>query len=334
MTTMLIFLVPVGLLAVAWSLCFVGCAFQTSGVEGPYSNGVINSPDLLAYWPLGDMPGAPPFSPPQGSTSLGTANDLSKNGGHNGSYIVPPLYPNPAIAQSATIPDNAVMLSLRQDSIVPGDVSRNGIVDLNLFPGSTAFNGGYVSIPWNTATSSSPQLSQFTFEAWIKPKWTGTGVVHVLFGALASDGTGFVIAVEDTNNLFQFIVGGIPLTTDVQLDLTRQTATYLAATFDPSNNGTISLWVNPQAVGDTNQPTAPGPNWTQQGTNYAATAPSQPVMFFIGAGRNDQAPRTADHDQAGAPEFPFQGQIQAVALYGSLLSADDILGDFNNGSSS
>jgi hypothetical protein len=30
MSTTLFFLVPIGMLAVVWSVCFVGCVFQTS----------------------------------------------------------------------------------------------------------------------------------------------------------------------------------------------------------------------------------------------------------------------------------------------------------------
>lgn len=344
MSTTLIVLVPIGLLAVAWSVYFVGCAFQTGGIPetpAPYSNTILGEPDLVAYWPLNDLPGPAPASPPipLNSMGIGTAVDLSKNG-HTGSYVVPPNYPNPPVAQSAPITNPTV--NLQQNSIIPGDVSSGGVVDQNLFAKSADFEGGYVSIPWSM--QNSPQLAEFTFEAWIKPHWTGTGFARVLFGAIASNNTGFLIAVENTHNFWQFIVGNgttsVPFTSNVQVD--PAIITYVAVTFDKSGGGTINLWINPQAVSEggdssmTPPPIPPPPNWTSapNPTNYAATDPTQQqVTFFIGAGRNDQPPRTTPGDTTGGPENPFQGQIQSVALYDSVLSASDILAHFQNGSS-
>src|SRR6202795_3296773 len=106
MSTTLFFLVPIGMLTVVWSVCFVGCFLQTSGLEPPYSNTILAEPSLIAYWPLSDFPnsplpaGAPALPPPpQGSTGVGAAKDLSgKN--HNGTYIKPPAYmPGAAIPQ-------------------------------------------------------------------------------------------------------------------------------------------------------------------------------------------------------------------------------------------
>ena len=98
MSTTLFFLLPIGMLAVVWSVCFVGCVLQTHGLEQPYSNNILAEPSLVAYWPLSDFPnsqlpaGAPPLPPPpQGSTSVGIAQDLTGNN-HNGSYLNPPLY--------------------------------------------------------------------------------------------------------------------------------------------------------------------------------------------------------------------------------------------------
>ena len=91
MSTTLFFLVPIGMLAIVWSVCFVGCVLQTSGLEPPYSNTILAEASLVAYWPLSDFPNSPPPAgapalppPPAGSTSVGTAQDLSGNN-HNGS---------------------------------------------------------------------------------------------------------------------------------------------------------------------------------------------------------------------------------------------------------
>src|SRR5690348_1050380 len=80
MSTTLFFLIPIGMLAVVWSLCFVGCVLPVSGLPDPYSNQILSTTGLLAYWPLSDFPGgvlpagAPPLPPtPQGSQSIGPA---------------------------------------------------------------------------------------------------------------------------------------------------------------------------------------------------------------------------------------------------------------------
>ena len=54
------------------------------------------------------------------------------------------------------------------------------------------------------------------------------------------------------------------------------------------------------------------------------------LSFFIGANANETALRTQDGG-AGAPLYPFQGQIQSVALYNVALSAGDLSAHFGNG---
>src|SRR4029077_21083714 len=152
MSTTLFFLVPIGMLAIVWSFCFVGACFPTGGLPGPpYSNTILAEPSLVAYWPLSDLPGAA-RAPPPGSTSVGTAADLSGNG-HPGTYIDPPAYmPGAAIPQIGTNPT----LNLHQASIVPGDAFAPGSKNL---PACVDFEGGYVSIPW---AANSPALTDFT----------------------------------------------------------------------------------------------------------------------------------------------------------------------------
>src|SRR6202451_3723709 len=205
MSTTLFFLVPIGMLAIVWSGCFVGCVLQTGGLEPPYSTNMLAEPSLVAYWPLSDLPNSPPPAgapalppPPQGSTGVGTALDLSgKN--HNGTYINPPAYQS-----GATIPQIGAnpTLNLHQASIVPGDAFASGSKNL---PACVDFEGGYVSIPW---AAGSPSLAEFTLEAWIKPRWTVTGFVWVLFAARTSTatGTGFAISINEQNQ-WQLAVG-------------------------------------------------------------------------------------------------------------------------------
>lgn len=63
-----------------------------------------------------------------------------------------------------------------------------------------------------------------------------------------------------------------------------------------------------------------------------AADPTQPATYFIGAGANELPLRTPTANPDGAPEFPFLGQIQSVALYGSALSNTDLLNHFSAGS--
>jgi hypothetical protein len=313
MSATLFFLVPIGMLAVVWSLCFVGACFQTSGIPGPgYSGVVLGEPSLLAYWPLNDLL---TVLDAQGQTSI--AGDLSGNH-HDGTYTIPPAYPTmPASSKPIAQPSLA-----RGASIVPGDTQSTK----NPFAASADFDGGFVSIPWST--QNSPPLPEFTLEAWIKPKWTGTGFSWVVFGGVTNT-TGFGVYINP-NNLWEFTIGnGTALTTvtsSVQVDLT--TATYVAVTCDQT--GTLTLWINPVSQSDTPNPPPPTPAQTFPNTGYVAADPTQPVTFFIGAGAPQEALRTQPGG-AGAPLFPFQGLIQSVALYSSVLDATDLQTHFTNG---
>jgi hypothetical protein len=341
MSTTLFFLVPIGMLAVVWSLCFVGACLPTSGLPGPnYSDTILKEQSLIAYWPLSDFPnaqlpaGAPPLPPPpQGSTGLGTALDLTgKN--HNGSYTIPPIYQsgttflttmgNPPVDLNPT-------LNLHQASIVPGDAFAEGSKNL---PACVDFEGGYVSIPW---AANSPSLSDFTLEAWIQPKWTVTGFMWVVFAARTGQGTGFVVYINDQNQ-WQFNIGDgtavTPLNTMVPAAVDGS-LTYVAVTFKSTSGttGTLSLWLNPASDSDSNTPPPPTANFTTQ-TTYAAVDPTQPVTFFIGAGDNQNATLRTQAGGPGAPQGPFQGLIQSVALYNTALDPTDLASHFSNGAES
>jgi hypothetical protein len=324
MSTMLFFLVPIGMLAVVWSLCFVGACFPTGGLPGPpYSNTILAEASLVAYWPLSDLPGPAP-APPQGSTSVGTAADLSGNG-HAGTYINPPAYVSgTTIPQIGTNPT----LNLHQASIVPGDAFAAGSKNL---PACVDFEGGYVSIPW---APNSPPLTDFTLEAWIKPKWTVTGFFWVVFAArtATATGTGFVVFINDQNQWGINIGNGAAITmvNTMVPAAVNGALTYVAVTFDSATQ-VLSLWINPGS--DTSA--APPPAWPPSPattSTYVAVDPTQPVTFFIGAGDNQdaQTPRT-QAGGAGAPLLPFQGLIQSVALYNTALDPNDLASHFENG---
>ena len=329
MSTTLFFLIPIGMLAVVWSVCFVGCVLQTHGLGLPYSNNILAEQSLVAYWPLSDFPnsqlpaGAPALPPPpQGSTGVGIAADLSgKN--HNGSYINPPAYmPGATIPQIGTNPT----LNLRQASIVPGDAFVSGSKNL---PACVDFEGGYVSIPW---AANSPALTDFTLEAWIKPKWNVTGFVWVVFSATTTIGTGFTLDINDQNQ-WQFTIGNGTASTVVKTMVpaaVNGSLTYVAVTFKSATH-VLSLWLNPGSDTST-APTAAWPPDPTMTTPYVAIDPTQPVTFFIGAGDNQdaQTPRT-QAGGAGAPLHPFQGLIQSVALYNTALDPTDLTSHFADG---
>jgi Concanavalin A-like lectin/glucanases superfamily len=335
MSTTFFFLVPIGMLAVVWSVCFVGCVLQTSGLAQPYSNTILAEPSLVAYWPLSDLPNSPPPAgapalppPPQGSTGLGTALDLSGNN-HNGSYINPPAYQSgAAIPQIGTNP----ALNLHQASIVPGDAFASGSKNL---PACVDFEGGYVSIPW---AANSPSLTDFTLEAWIQPKWNVTGFVWVVFSATTNNGTGFTLDINDQNQ-WQFTIGNgtAPAVINTMVPAAvNGTLTYVAVTFKSATQ-MLSLWINPVSGSDSSNPPPPIAAWPPPPppgttTTYVAIDLTQPVTFFIGAGDNQdaQTPRTQGGG-AGAPLHPFQGLIQSVALYNTALEPTDLASHFQNG---
>jgi hypothetical protein len=315
MSTALFFLLPIGLLAVVWSLCFVGACFPTSGLPGtstPYSNLVLGD-NPIAYWPLSDAPG---------STQ---AKDLTGNG-HDGTYINPPDY--------AATPANSRLLNpptanLGLGSIVPGDT---GSGDKNPNPGSVDFEGGYVSIPWNTPTSTSPDLQQFTLEAWIAPGWRDSKFLAVIFGAAsptasptATPNSNFVVFINEQNQLQVTIGNGsmltvIPPNPTVTIDPTLPT--YIAVSGD-SSSGTIILFANAQDGSAMSQ--------TLSGTGFVGIDKTQLATFFIAAGDNTDTLRSAAKG-AGAPQFPFQGQIQSVALYGTAFDTTKMQSHFSGGS--
>jgi hypothetical protein len=339
MSTTLFFLVPIVMLSVVWSLCFVGVCLPTTGLPStPYSNTILKEVSLVAYWPLSDLantplptgaPALPP--PPTGSTGLGTAVDFTKKN-HNGTYIVPPLYitgttflttpGNPPV-------DHNPALNLNQTSIVPGDGLAQGSKNL---PACVDFEGGYVSIPW---AAGSPSLTDFTLEAWVKPRWTSTVFNWVVFAARTANatGTGFAISINANNNWQLEVGNGTAFTTFdtmVQAPIGVSTGTYVAVTFD-SSTGMLSLWIDPASDDTSTPPTA---NFTQQ-TTYAPIDQNVPVTFFIGAGdnQNAQTPRTQAQG-AGAPLLPYQGLIQSVALYNSALQPTDLASHFEDGATS
>jgi hypothetical protein len=312
MSTTLFFLVPIGMLAIVWSVCFVGCVLQTHGVGSPYSDAVVGTTGLVAYWPLSDL--LTPLNAP-GQTS--GAQDLSGNG-HTGTFTIPPAYPT--TPNSAVPPTPSVA---RAASLIPGDSGSTK----NPFPASANFQGGYVSIPWATNT---PPLTDFTLEAWVQPSWTTTGFRWSVFSARGpGNTTGFILYVNELNNWEIFIGNGTTTNTSfdtkVPAPINPNAPQYVAVTYD-STQQTLSFWVNPT----TDDMSNPLPAAFTASTAYVPIDPSLMLSFFIGANANDVALRTQD-GAAGAPLYPFEGQIQSVALYSTALSATELAIHFGFG---
>jgi Concanavalin A-like lectin/glucanases superfamily len=308
MSTTLLFLAPVGMLAVVWSLYFVGCHFPTTGESSPYSEAVLLDTNLVAYWPLNDL-----LNPLDVQGQTANANDLSGKG-HTGAYTIP--FPLTNSTQSQSFPVPAVK---RGTSIVIGDANSSK----NPLPASTDFEGGFVSIPW---AANSADFTQFTVEAWVKPNLSGTAL-WVVFGAITPT-TGFTLFIDGSSGtpIWQVAVGNgmANVTVPAPPVSVQNETTYVAVTCDGSGN--ISLWINPDS--DTTAP--PSPAWTAQNTGYVPIDMTQPATFFIGAGANDQPLRT-QMNGAGAPLFPFQGEIQSVALYQAMVDPQELETHFSDG---
>jgi hypothetical protein len=321
MSITLFFVVPIGILAIAWSLCFVGCGDTFNFTA--YSDTILTEPTLVAYWPLSDLLG-PLNLPGQ------TASDLSGNN-HNGTYILPPAYPAAQFSKAISAPSVA-----RGNSLVPGDAGSQK----NPFPASADFGGGYVSIPWNTSNSTPADLSSFTFEAWIQPGFSAadasSGMFRwVVFSAIGPNNTGFVVFIDENNNWQVMLGNGMTIepvvTQPVPVNPNNPSGPdvdgYVAVTFDATNNNTFSIWLNPDS--DTGMP--PTANFTTT-FHYLPVGQSQQMTFFIGAGDNSDAQNLRTQaDGPGAPLMPFQGQIQSVALYSSALNVGDLVLHFENG---
>jgi hypothetical protein len=292
MSAALVVLILIGMTAIVWSACFVGCSLDTSGLLAPFSNyqqAIINTSGLVACWPLNDPPG---------STSVADIGPNNFNG---------------------TVAGPSGGVTFGQPNIVAGDTI--GSNPSNPTP-CALINGGYVSIPWEAAFGA----SQFTIEAWVKPNWLSSDVTDKVVVASASAAPspdrGFALYAtpNSTNTALVWAAGlGLGGTTEaVAVAGDNQTIVqgmthFLVVTYDGT---TLTLWVDPAD-------TASGAAATGGGVAAASgyvKVPS-PIPFFIGMGRPDLTP----------PQHPFNGWIQDVAFYNVVLSGTTIETHYVNG---
>jgi len=333
MSTSLIVLLPIILLGIVGTLCFVGCIFPPYELAPPYTaytnKTVLLNKDIIAYWPLKETSDTVP------------ASELISN--NTGMYIDPStakpdtVYPWPeySVANgdkpdvlSAAAPGD---IQFAQPTIVVGDVDLRP--DDPVKPACMVVNGCYVEVPWDEKFV--PQTS-FTVEAWVRVDWTADDphawrfVLDMREREPAT--TGFAIyakADEDQPGIYRWaaVLGNGSSTftlldsTELSIALKDSAAAtgkifYLALTYDAASQ-LLSLFVN----GD------------QRGQTTSAYMQNAAQVLWIGAGtpyspRRTQPPASPDPE---SPLFPFVGAIQDVAIYMAALEPAMILTHFHNG---
>lgn len=306
MSASLIILIPLVLVGLVGALCFVGCVLPTTGLAsplGPYQGDtILGENKIVALYPLNDTLPVPAPPPP----AMPTAQDLvTTPGPFNGFYNSAPSVPYDPVNQSAAAPGT---FTLGQPGIVLGDVPQNS----STRSACAAFNGGFVSVPFNAALN--PQ-TQFTVEAWVQPNWTDDDVTNfpatrvvVASAETSPAGYGLVatpdnfwsatVAVDANPNPMFFSVKS-----DKAITLGKNVTYYLAMTFD-AGTGQLQLF-----VGDTSDSSfTPKPGTTPSNSTFLPVLAATP--FLIGKGRAD-VPNGL---------LPFNGFIQDVAVYNTVLS--------------
>ena len=312
MMVVLLFLGALALLVTLLLFGFVGCSLDTMGLldTTDYSAAVESTPGLVSYWRLGDSTPVP--------SATGAAHDEVV--GNNGNYL--------------TVPATATPDNLRYSPATAG-MGTAGVTPglLGNFPSDPCFEtkGGYVQVPFT------PQLNslQFSFEAWVSPDPSiqndgffyclvestgppGLGPREIGWGlylgpsaAGASDGPYWQVWMGSGPSL----IPGPPPFNRVAIangsdNPTQLRLTYLALTFDASNN--LQLWLY---YPDTNQSLDVQHLRGAQNPSVTNFFQNDSGDFFIGTGSNL-------FPTAGAPAnrlYPFKGKIQEVAFYNNSL---------------
>ena len=313
MSMSLLVFVPVALLFIVSGLCFVGCLLDSSAydVDKPnpedkppnnYSDtDVLVDPEIVAaYCPLDEK------SPTDGTAKLTARDALGANDGeykHKGN--APKLFPCPAfqLAPGTDTAEEIGFLSLGAEAIVLGDAEQPPADPLVLKTGMQV-RGAFVTVPYSATINP----AVFTVEAWVRPEWDGSVPAYraIVDSRDNVGGTihGFVLWVNQAGNweaAMADVDGNFLFATAGQAAF-GETA-YLAFTFDGTN---AALFVNGvKASQPMSLPAAYSPNTTQD--------------LVIGAGApwlDDRMNSTGDNF---FPIFPFNGVIQDVAIYNTVL---------------
>jgi hypothetical protein len=334
MTMSLIVLLPLILLGIVGTLCFVGCVLPEYGLGQPFTQytgkTVLLDPAIIAYWPLGEAKDTDP------------AAELIS--GNTGNYIdptaAPQLYPWPAFTlqnppgpdvQSAAAPGT---IAFAQPGIVKGDAVQPGNDPAVITP-CVVVNGAYVEVPFNVKFVPT---TSFTVEAWVRVDWSATDPDAWRFVLDMRDinpGTGFALMAktdDDQPGMYRWagIIGNggssseaFTFVPSVELPITLSSIAapaapvYLALTYDSASQ-TLTLFVNGVQHGKASSavyvPNSTQPLWIGAGGPYVTRRPMQ------------------DPGAPGSPLAPFVGAIQDVAIYSAALTSEVILKHFHNGS--
>jgi Concanavalin A-like lectin/glucanases superfamily len=304
MSASLVVLIPVLLLGLVTSLCFVGCVFQTGGIGevdlGPYRNAITKSSNLIAFWPLDDAPPTDP-SAPVARDNAAPFGQIGFDGTYKGNF------------------------TLRVDGIVTGDHPAVGSAGNPC----ASFDGGLVEVLFNQSLNPS---SSFTLECWVQPKWTSAGTQQAVMvsatvdmGPTPMNNAGYALYATPTIPNFwaaQIGIGTdfVGVTSNQGIVLNGKTTYYLAMSF---KDNALSLFVG---VDGTLTPVPPMPMQLGPGQTFKSEQPgATATSLFIAMGRPD-LPTTN--------EYPFNGLIQDVAFYSPALEPGDIQNHFTLGSKS
>jgi hypothetical protein len=316
MSASLFLFVPLALLAIVLLLSFLGCNGSSSSSSSTlpanppahffdYTNGtILPTPGLLAYWPLGETVGP-------------TAVNSHTPGTNNGTYTNTTFFADSNVSSAAA----SGILAFGQTGLLDGD----------LVPATTgsprtkciSVDGGYVVIP-ASSTLNPPPAYGFTIEAWVRVGWTSIDPAYraVLTSQLVDlngNVSGFALYATPAN-CWEVSLGTGPTVNTVATVTSDpsclwEATYYLAATYEP-NTSTLALYVDGSKVGDVQLQVYYNVNWTGP--------------LYIGAGPN-QLPSGPAYPNLPNLIYPFNGYIQAVAIYQGALSATTILKHCHNG---
>jgi len=298
MTDWLLLLIPVALFAILSMCLLVGCGLDSSGLPGgrgekpppkPYKKFITETNDLVAYWRLGEPSG-----------SLTAVDEL---GNHHGTYKTA------APVAGIDTPDGA-------SAPAPGtvDLAQPGVIAGE--PGtSVIFNGGYVEVPHVDDKLDPPE---FSVEAWVVPLWDQAErafrSVVTSRDDVSGQAHGYVLCATplsgDPDNQYRWEAwaangtgSGLDANTRAEGDLVVfHAATHLVMTFKGAD---LKLYVDGTLRGQ-----APATGF----------APNTARPLRIGAGATELEPP--------ANIFPFNGQIQEVALYSRALTEQEVATHF------
>lgn len=329
MSSWLLVFVPVALFFIVSGFGFVGCVLDSSGLgegEPPpdkpftkYSDTDV-IPTAIAYWPLGE---------PAATLNMHPAVAKDVVGGHDGKYINKDnfletfpntaLFPCPGFAlQPGT---NSAPATGDQVLGAPGMLPGNAVQPQNdpaVLTTAMFVEGGFVTV----SASGAINPPVFSAECWVRPEWKADSpAIRIFLDSRDAGGepAGFALWVNQANEWEAWFGVGADGFFQVNGGAAVLTVTaHVVLTFDGTN---AAIFIN----GTKTSPATSVPG-------VAKFKPNTTADLVIGVGGPWLPDRLQFSDQLAFPVFPFLGTIQDVAIYDTVLSDDDILKHFNDGS--